>query len=359
MNHYVFFSKPKNPPLTGGDRFHNEVLFSLERSGNEVDYISVGDAPKVFRNFLLFNLRLMWQMRQHARSVFILDFYYHPWSFLAVWPIKYWFNCEVVVSTRGIYFIDKGIAVYWLSRFMAFILLKPADLLIVNSSWTREELCKRGARNKKYIVIPPGVDLPEFKKCPESKNSGKVQLLSVGNCVPVKRIDKLIEAIALLDKEKYHLTIMGETTDDIKYFNKVQRMIISKGLQGNVSFVGFLKGQRKTDAYLKADIFVHSSMAEGYGIVLVEAMYFGLPVVACRVGAIPELIKDKINGFLVPPDDSFEFSQAINVLMEDEKLRKNMGRRNMDDCKELAYSWGQVRKIFMEKVKAGLRKQGE
>ena len=359
MNHYVFFSKPKNPPLTGGDRFHNEVLFSLERAGNKVNYISVGDAPKVFRNFLLFNLRLIWQMRQHSRSVFILDFYYHPWSFLAVWLIKYWFNCKVVVSTRGIYFIDKGIAVYWLSRFMAYILLKPADLLIVNSSWTREELCKRGARNKKCAVIPPGVDLPEIKKCPKSINRGKVQLLSVGNCVPVKRIDKLIEAISLLDKEKYHLTIMGETTDDIKYFNKIQKMIISKGLQENVSFIGFLKGQRKTDEYQKADIFVHSSMAEGYGIVLVEAMYFGLPVVACRVGAIPELIKDKINGFLVAPDNPLEFSSAITLLMEDETLRGNMSRRNMDDYKEQAYTWGQVRNIFIEKLIAGLGKRKE
>ena len=359
MSKYVFFSRPSIFPVTGGDRFHNEVLSELEWAGNEVVYLSVKSAPLFFRNFLLFNFWLVWQMCQHSRSVFILDFYYHPWSFLAVWPIKYLLNCKVAVSTRGIYFIDKGIAVYWLSRFMAFILLKPADLLIVNSSWTRKELCKRGAKNKKYVVIPPGVDLPEFKKCPKSKNSGKVQLLSVGNCVPVKRLDHLIEAVSFLNKERYHLTVMGETADDIKYFNKVQEMIISKGLQGKVSFAGFLRGQRKTDEYLKADILVHSSMAEGYGIVLVEAMYFGLPVVACRVGAIPELIKDKINGFLVAPDNPLEFSSAISLLMEDETLRGNMSRRNMDDYKELAYTWGQVKKVFVEKIKAGLRKQGE
>ncbi len=190
MKQYVFSPRPNPKPITGGERFHLEVLSHLEQFGDQVNCISLKDTPYIFRNKFLYNFWLMWKMRNYHRSTFILDFYYHPWCFLSVWAIRYLFKCKIVVSARGIYFIDKGLVVYWLSFLMAFILLKTSDLVIVNSEWTKRELVKRGAKNKKFKIVYPGVELPKERAKKTRKNvSNKTHLLSVGNCIPVKGIE--------------------------------------------------------------------------------------------------------------------------------------------------------------------------
>ena len=79
---------------------------------------------------------------------------------------------------------------------------------------------------KKIKIIYPGVELPKDKAKKVRRNvSQKTQLLSVGNCIPVKGTYFLIEAVSMLPKEKYHITIMGETEDDLRYNNKVEQLV--------------------------------------------------------------------------------------------------------------------------------------
>ena len=140
MKNYVFFPEPNAKAITGGERFYIEVISHLQQSGNQVNCISLEEAPHIFKNKLLYNLWLVWKMSNYHHSTFILEFYYHPWCFFSVWVIRYFFKCKIVISARGIYYIDKGFLVYWLSWILAFVLMKTADLLIVNSEWTKKEL---------------------------------------------------------------------------------------------------------------------------------------------------------------------------------------------------------------------------
>ena len=231
---------------------------------------------------------------------------------------------------------------------MAFILLKFTDLIVVNSQWTKRELIKRGAKNKLYKLVYPGVEsLEEAVSAPAKKSSNRVQLLSVGNCIAMKGIDLLIEAVSMIPKERYHLTIVGDTKLDVRYFNRIENLVKRKGLEENITFTGYLRNDEKWQQYKNADIFVHPAFAEGFGIVLLEAMFFELPIVANRSSAVPELVKDNINGLLVIPNDPVAFAQGISKLMLDEKLRNQMAKRSKEVSSMKAYTWEQTKKRFV------------
>ena len=83
---------------------------------------------------------------------------------------------------------------------------------------------------------------------------------------------------------------------------------------------------------------MHPSLMEGYGMALAEAMSFGLPIVATSAGAIPELVKDKVNGIIVNPGNSEELASALKTLIEDAELRNVYGRNNLEKSKTL-HTW--------------------
>ena len=82
---------------------------------------------------------------------------------------------------------------------------------------------------------------------------------------------------------------------------------------------------RRATGSSRADVFAHTSRWEGFGIVLLEAMLAGLPVVATRVSAVPEIVEDGVTGILVPPDDAEAVAVAISRLLDDETLREQFG----------------------------------
>lgn len=116
-----------------------------------------------------------------------------------------------------------------------------------------------------------------------------------------------------------HFVLVGDGKDDRKFRRT------ASGL-GNVEFVGFVDNVAE---YLAAfDVFIYPSLREGLGSSLLDAMHFGLPIVASDVGGIPEIVEDQVNGLLIPPGDSRELSAAIKRVVADPGLRESMRRQN-------------------------------
>ena len=170
----------------------------------------------------------------------------------------------------------------------------------------------------------------------------------VGQCEPYKGVDVLLRAVAQLDQsEKLSFTvdIVGNTATDATYYQRLLEIVKRENLGERIRFWGHVgdKAQLRR-SYERADIFVLPSRYEGFGIVLLEAMSFGLPIVATTAGAIPELVRDGMHGLLVPPDDPQALAEAIVRLLRAPDLRAEYGQNGyvFAWAKREFYSWDAV-----------------
>ena len=104
-------------------------------------------------------------------------------------------------------------------------------------------------------------------------------------------------------------------------------------LAGKVIFVGIVSDDEKKNYYAAGDIFVYASKSETQGMVLTEAMYSGLPIVAVRATGVEDIVENNDTGFLVS-ENTQEFSSAVQKLIEDENLRKYFGEKAKQVARE-------------------------
>jgi len=165
---------------------------------------------------------------------------------------------------------------------------------------------------------------PEDIVVKEGSHPGqRVKLLYVGRLGHEKGLQYLIAAIPNLVSQgwKVELDIVGDGEEKEQLMLLVQKL----QLQSCIKFRGVIShGDDLNKVFLRCDVFVLPSMSEGIPKVILEAMAKGLPVIATHVGGIPDIIKDRENGILIPPKSSEAIAQAVVSLVEDEALRKRI-----------------------------------
>lgn len=167
-------------------------------------------------------------------------------------------------------------------------------------------------------VVPNGVDPERFRPSASRGRSGMTAVwLGVMN--PVKRLEVLLHALAETRGVSLRLVGTGPTRDG------VSRTVRDLGLSGRVTMCGFVDDP--APVFAGGDVFVLPSAAEAFPLALLQAMASGLPVIASRVGGIPELVRDGVDGLLVPADDPAALAGALRTLAGDGRARAEMGRR--------------------------------
>ena len=111
---------------------------------------------------------------------------------------------------------------------------------------------------------------------------------------------------------------------------RLKKLFQTINLENSIIFTGKISPEIIQKYYQMADIFTLPSYTEGLPLVVIEAMACGLPVVVSTVGGIPELVKDGNNGFLVPPKDSFSLNEKLEILVNNEELRKKIGTKALE-----------------------------
>jgi glycosyltransferase involved in cell wall biosynthesis len=175
-------------------------------------------------------------------------------------------------------------------------------------------------------AISNGVDTQLFsdKKISKSTNEHQLTLLHTGRLSYEKQVDVVIRAFARLipDHPKTRLVIAGEGPEK----PILCALAGNLGIRQSVDFIGFVPHEQLPVICSEADVFVTASPIETQGLVVLEAMACGLPVIGVNALAVPDLVKHDRNGLLVPPDDEVSLADAISRLLSEPGLRLAMGR---------------------------------
>ena len=173
-------------------------------------------------------------------------------------------------------------------------------------------------------VIRNAVDTEMFPRRPNRSNDGTLRLICVCRLIRRKGLHHLIHAVHDLRDQNVHLEIVGSGEQS----RQLRALVESLGLEKHVNLTGYVPRERLADHYNSADIFVLPSISESFGQVLLEAMSSGLPVIASRVGGIPEVVEHGAGGLLIEPGSREAIVGAIRQLAAQPELRRRMGNWN-------------------------------
>lgn len=248
----------------------------------------------------------------------------------------------------------KKLITTWCERY----LILKADITVCNSRFTCRMLGDRVNDSQLRIIAPPGLEVAPTSRVETSDRWSRrpFRLLFVGECSRVKGLIHLIRALQKLKDKDILLHVVGGATQEPFYHQQVQNIISGAGLSDRVSFTGFADRAALNEKYRAASVCVVPSLVEGYGMVVAEALAFGLPTVASNAGALPELLTHEENGLLVNPADPDSLAEAINRLYEDDLLCRRLSQAAFESAKRLS-TWDDFELVLNDKlIKSTLQK---
>lgn len=208
--------------------------------------------------------------------------------------------------------------------------LHRPHVVIVPTEAIKHELVNHGIRTRRWEIIPTGVDCRRFS--PENRDKsilekynadGRKIILTVGRLAMEKNIKLIIQGFSELLKTRQDILLLiagkGPAEDDLK--SLTDRL----GLTEKVRFLGFVPKAELPKLYATCDAFVIASRFETQGLVALEAMASGCPVVGINFRAIPEIIKDRVNGYLFE-DNPASLARALNIAIDDPERVSSAGR---------------------------------
>lgn len=313
-------------PKTGGQVYDSRFLDLLKRAytGNRYSELLDASFKHVYAGSLGYEIAYLWKYRQISRyNTLITNSRLYPRLLCLFLLLRLFSSCRLVVIHHHFNFLaQKGIKKY-IHKFLELLFLKMADRTIVPSPYIRDLMRKYCPDNQiSYIEIP-------FKnKEATVVRRGNVvpQLLFVGTIEPRKGVMCLCKMADCLVKNgiKFNLTIAGRIPDGSSYYQMLKAYIESHQLSSYISFAGRVSNECLQSLYQDADIFVFPSFHEGYGMVLLEAMSYALPVVAFNNSAIPYTVREQENGLLANNGDIQDLSAKVALLLTDCVLREKL-----------------------------------
>lgn len=200
--------------------------------------------------------------------------------------------------------------------------LSPADVLVVLTPWWERRLMASGFN--KNICICPNPLSQELEKIantnmPKLIGAREINVLCMTRLEPGKGVDRFIRAMAEVPKH-YRGVVAGAGSRK----DELLQLVLDLGLENRISFVGWVSGSSKQKLFEESDLFCVPSTYDSFGMGYIEAMANGLPVVALKYGAIPDVVAHGETGFLSDSPNPREIADCLRRL-EDSELRRDMG----------------------------------
>ena len=240
-------------------------------------------------------------VERHAQRLMLLALVHHPLS-----------DERGLTTDESSLFLTKETRVLRLMRGV-----------IVTSQFTSRRLQRIGLERNRIRVVLPGTD-PVVQRA-NQLSTELPRLLVVGSLIPRKGHDVLMRALGTLGMQSWHCVCAGSLDRDRRFAEEVMTQAGEAGIGERVEFVGECNRSTLEQLYAGASIFVLPSYYEGYGMVLAEALAYGLPIVSTTGGAIPETVPAGA-GILVAPGDHLALANALGRLLDGETGSALRGR---------------------------------
>ena len=227
-------------------------------------------------------------------------------------------------------------------------LAASADAIITASGHEHDLLARYyDADPARMVSIPCGIDTDLFRprdrvECRRALGIelDRPVLLWVGRLEKLKGVDILIDAVAELEDPEILLLVVGGDEHGEELRAELEEQAREAGLAGGVRFTGAVPHEELPAWYSAADVCVVPSYYESFGLVAVEAMACGTPVVASRVGGLVSTVTDGVNGYLIPWRCPEPFAEKLEVLIRNPELRANFARAARDSVQR--FRWDEV-----------------
>lgn len=275
----------------------------------------------------------------------ILHIHYLYYSGYAAWQWAKSRKCPYVLTLAGDDVTDPHRSPCSYFKSLHRRMVREASGVAIPTPYLKEVLEENfNAQSKKMRVIPWGVDLGQFAPSPEKHAlrekfnlpSDGMVIVSVQRLHMRKGIQILLRALELLRQRdaRFTMLLVGEGSER----SLIEKTVESLNLKDHVRLLGRISEDELPKVYQAADIFAMHSYHEGFGLVYLEAMASGLPIITTRSAGSQAIIKEEENGFLVPAGNAEAFADVILKLFGNASMRKQMGEQSRKIA-EQTYGW--------------------
>jgi glycosyltransferase involved in cell wall biosynthesis len=359
MNKVIFITG-STVPETGGELYNLKVIKYFEEQG--IDYIHIplnryrGLTKLSWLPFLgdiLVSLFLVVALLPY-KGIYVEDHYFSRYL-LIVNFIQRVIRKSPVITIMHLFAMyesdDKFRVRRWLASHIEKVHLAFSNSIVATSDYSSREIQSLGFSDKDIEVIYPGVDRDKFSRILAKENDcNSKKILCVANYIPRKGGMTLIEAYSKINSQGFVLHMVGNPTKDQAFYQQLTSKAKELHVDNSIIFHDGKDQEVVKYLYSNSDIFVLPSFKETFGIVLIEAMHYGLPIITNNCTAMPDLISDGENGILVTPGDIEELAQALETLITQPELRKKLGKQGQEKVKK-AFCWNSTCSDFLTLVR--------
>ncbi|NUO08525.1 MAG: glycosyltransferase family 4 protein [Candidatus Brocadia sp.] len=205
---------------------------------------------------------------------------------------------------------------------------EEADYISIPSTFVKKTFLEKGIPESKLIQVPYGVDLFQFRQIP--KNDDVYRVVFAGGMTLQKGVHYLLRAFSELNLSNSELILLGGITDEIKPF--------FKKYQGQFKYIGAVSQKELASYYSQSSVFVLNSIQDGFGMVIIQAMACGLAVIATTNTGAENIVRNGIDGFIIPIRDVEALKEKLLYLYENPEICRQMGQSAKKRVSN-AFSW--------------------
>jgi len=354
------------PAIGGVEEYVKSLAENAAKAGHNVEVLSSDMLDNSFRNRINFKQDTINNVeikRFSAIPLKLRDYVVYPGMFLdllksdpeLIHTHSYMYFCAdssaIAAKIKKIPFIvnpyifscEKGSSIGRMYRRSLGKNLMSADAVIAISEFEKKLILEYKYNIKRIEIVNPGINLEDFSKNSDENILSEFYLqesiiiLCVCRIAKSKSLEVLIKALPKLISQypELKLVIAGP---DFNYKKILLALIKNFDVEKNVVFTDFLPRHKLISLYKASDLFVFPSSFEAFGIVMIEAMAAGLPIIAANACAAPEIVKNNVNGLLFQPENDKDLADKIIKILKDKQLKKEMAVASLDLAKKYDFN---------------------